>query len=171
MDRPLGPVGVPAPLVARDVSDARARARAATVIRHRPGGRGHAYLVDLDQRVPVQPVAGTTLELRVTTSISCESVHVELQRGGSALAIAAAEFQPPASEAVGEGHLAASTSAQPPAGRRPWRVVLDDLVADETLRYRFVSPEGTTRWHETTVAGWRRQGGTLEGARAEDAEW
>src|SRR5690348_3894376 len=124
MDRPLGPVGVPAPLVARDVSHARARARAATVIRHRPGGRGHAYLVDLDQRVPVQPVAGTTLELRVTTSISCESVHLELQRGGSTLALAAAEFQPPAFEAVGEGHLAASASAQPPAGRRPWRVVL-----------------------------------------------
>src|SRR5438445_11565626 len=72
-------------LVARDVRDARSRARrggGGGGIRHRPEGRGHAYLVEPDQRVPVQPVAGETLELRATTGEGVGELWLELERGG-----------------------------------------------------------------------------------------
>ena len=38
------------------------------MIRHRPTGRGHAYQLEPDQRVPTIPVAGAPIELRVTTA-------------------------------------------------------------------------------------------------------
>ena len=48
------------------------------MIRHRPRGRGHPYLVEPDQRVPVRPVAGEAFELRATTPAA------DSERGGRA---------------------------------------------------------------------------------------
>ncbi len=139
------------------------------MIRHRPLGSGHPYVHDLDQRVPVQPVAGKPLELRATTSRSAASVEVELMRDGASHRLPAERFDPKVAAAPASGHLAAAASAPPSAGRRSWRVVLDDLHADETLRYRFLSDEGRTSWHSVRVGSWRSSGGELfvEGVRVD----
>jgi alpha-glucosidase (family GH31 glycosyl hydrolase) len=131
------------------------------VIRHRPAGRGHAYELDLDQRTPVQPLAGAPLELRATTSRAATTVGLELERNGRRKRLEASPFEPPPPPEAGEGHLAAAASARLSASRRAWRVVLEDLEPSEVLRYRFVSNEGATRWHSVTAASWRDDGGTL----------
>lgn len=125
------------------------------MIRHRPFGSGHPYSADTEQRSPVDPVEGEPLELGVRTSAEVASVTLEWQRDGVA--------QPPLElarvprnsrgQAVDGGHLA-SAQARLARASGGWRTVLDDLVAGERLRYRFVAPHQSTRWFETTVAGW-----------------
>ncbi len=97
-------------------------------------------------------------------------MHVELDRDGRLERIDAEPFEPPAPPAAGAGHLAVAASQPLGRGRRAWRSVLDDLVADETVRYRFVAEGAATRWHEVRVASWRPAGGELDGD-AVDVEW
>jgi alpha-glucosidase (family GH31 glycosyl hydrolase) len=134
------------------------------MIRHRPEGRGHAYLVEPDQRVPVQPVAGEPLELRATTDDGVTELWVELERAGSMQRIAAA-FVPPSAvtaRATQTGHLSSAADGSG-KGRRPeWKVTLEGLAAGEYLHYRFVDVRGShTGWYSTVVAEWRHDGGTL----------
>src|ERR1700675_1159427 len=85
MGRTVGADRHASTLVARDVRNARSRTRlggAGRVIRHRPEGRGHAYLVEPDQRVPTQPVAGNALELRATTGEGVGELWLDLERQG-----------------------------------------------------------------------------------------
>jgi 1,3-alpha-isomaltosidase len=133
------------------------------VIRHRPEGRGHAYLVEPDQRVPVQPVAGEALELRATAG-GVAALWVEIVRDGGRRRIEATAVPPagPSAAATSTGHLSAAADGTGRGLRPEWKVVLDDLAAGESLRYRFVDAEGArTRWHQVVVAGWSREGGDL----------
>jgi alpha-glucosidase (family GH31 glycosyl hydrolase) len=134
------------------------------VIRHLPHGRGHAYLVEPDQRVPTQPVAGQPLELRATTDAGVDRLWVELDRNGrleriDAISVAPAEETAATAEAT---HLSAAAASN--GHRRPqWRVVLEALPAGERLRYRFTGADGSrTRWHSTVVAQWLEDKGALD---------
>src|SRR5258708_1473773 len=153
-------------LVARDVLDARSRARpgGGRMIRHRPEGRGHAYLLEPDQRVPVQPVAGDALELRATTGEGVDSLCLEIERHGAIERVEAARVPrvDDAARAAQTTHLSAAAD-DTGRGRRPeWKVVLDDLAAGERIRYRFTGADGShTRWHATVAADWSPTGGTL----------
>ena len=52
------------------------------MIRHRPFGRGHAYRLEPDQRVPARPAAGEPIELRATTDAGVDRLEVELSTDG-----------------------------------------------------------------------------------------
>ncbi|HEY8724001.1 MAG TPA: TIM-barrel domain-containing protein [Gaiellaceae bacterium] len=134
------------------------------MIRHRPEGRGHAYLVEPDQRVPTQPVAGNALELRATTGEGVGELWLDLERQGVTERIEASRVSP-LDEVVRTAqttHLSAAADGTG-RGRRPeWKVVLDGLSAGERVRYRFAGADGSqTRWHETVTAEWSPTGGTL----------
>jgi 1,3-alpha-isomaltosidase len=134
------------------------------VIRHRPEGRGHAYLVEPDQRVPTQPVGGEPLELRATTEDGVAQLWLELERDGKSERIDASHLSAvdEAAPTVQTTHLSAAAGVG--RRRRPeWKVVLNGLSAGERLRYRFTGADGSrTRWHSTVVAEWLEDGGTLE---------
>ena len=140
------------------------------MIRHRPDGRGHPYLVEPDQRVPIRPVAGVAVELRATTSADTARVLVEIEIDGVATATEATLRGPAFPEVVDdygitaprvdEGHLGdavARLGAQP--GRVSWAIELPPLEAGQVLRYRFVAGAERTRWFEATVCTWQSDGG------------
>ena len=142
------------------------------MIRHRPDGRGHPYLVEPDQRVPIRPVAGVAVELRATTSADTARVLVEIEIDGVATATEATLRGPAFPEVVDdygitaprvdEGHLGdavARLGAQP--GRVSWAIELPPLEAGQVLRYRFVAGAERTRWFEATVCTWQSDGGDL----------
>ena len=143
------------------------------MIRHRPFGLGHPYRVELDQRVPPRPVAGSPIELRATTDEGTTAVHLEVEVDGVVRRLELEVYTPdphgepaPADDhlaaAPADGHLAAAANAPLAPGRRAWRVTLDSHGAGTRLRYRFIDQRGRrTRRHELTVAGWRSGGGTL----------
>jgi alpha-glucosidase (family GH31 glycosyl hydrolase) len=142
------------------------------MIRHRPDGRGHPYLIEPDQRVPVRPVAGRPFELRATTEAGVRAVEVELDRGngvelrtatrrGDAVPEALADYGVTAPRA-GDGHLAevaARLGEQP--GRSWWSVEAPPLPADGRLRYRFAADGRRTRWFEVEACSWEAGHGTL----------
>jgi 1,3-alpha-isomaltosidase len=139
------------------------------VIHHRPLGRGHAYRLEPDQRVPPQPVAGEAVELRVTTPASVSAVTVELELDGRPSRLPLERFKPldearEAGSAADDGHLAAAAAATARRGRQAWRVRVAGAAAGTRLRYRFTASDGTaTRRHETVVAAWTPEGGRLVG--------
>jgi alpha-glucosidase (family GH31 glycosyl hydrolase) len=125
------------------------------VIRHRPYGSGHPYSVDTDQRWPIDPVAGEPLTLGVRSSAGVRQVHLECTRDGQeAMAV---QLERVSRRSRGQeldgGHLA-SAQARLARASGGWSTTLDGLRAGETLRYRFVSDDGSTRWFETTVNAW-----------------
>ncbi len=137
------------------------------MIRHRPSGRGHPYLDDPDQRIPVDPVAGEPIEVRATAPVAAGPLVVELDDGRRL----------PAEPLDG----AVEVARRPGRRRRAWTVRLAARPAGSRLRYAFVAADGSrTRWFEVTIAGWRSTGGRLvveppsgPAARAvpEGAEW
>ena len=142
------------------------------MIRHRPDGRGHAYLVEPDQRVPVRPVADATVELRATTPVGTDGVRVEVEIDGAATVLEASLRGPALPEVVDdygvaapradEGHLSdavARLGAQP--GRISWTAEPPPLAAGQVLRYRFLAGAERTRWFEASVCSWRSIGGEL----------
>jgi alpha-glucosidase (family GH31 glycosyl hydrolase) len=138
------------------------------VIRHRPGGRGHAYRVEPDQRVPVDPVEGEPVELRATTPASVAWVAVELEVEGRTSRVQAAPFVMAAEQrepgSADDGHLALAAAGAPTKGRRSWRAILPALPSGTAVRYRFVAADGTaTRESTFIVAGWSSAGGRLVG--------
>jgi 1,3-alpha-isomaltosidase len=133
------------------------------VIRHHPAGRGHVYLVEPDQRVPVQPLAGETVELRATTAADVESVRVELEVNGSVSTVeASARGQAVAEDAsaslgAGDGHLAAAaTGAARRSNRRAWAAIVDAPTGGR-VRYRFHADGSRSRWFEFGPARWQRE--------------
>ena len=138
------------------------------MIRHRPFGSGHPYSVDTDQRHPVDPVAGETLNLGVRSSAGVARVDLELVRDGGAPAVLplAPVTRRDRGQVVDGGHLA-SAQARLARASGGWNAELDDLRVGETLRYRFVAPDERTRWFETTVTRLDRRGTrTRPGRRA-----
>ena len=142
------------------------------MIRHRPEGRGHAYLLEPDQRVPVQPVAGRPLELRATTGNDVSQVWLELEQGGRSERIEAMRVPraDPAPRPAGETtHLSLAADGSGRGDRPEWKVVLDELQAHAPFRYRFAAHDGSfTRWHTAAAAAWTAEGGVLEVATETD---
>jgi 1,3-alpha-isomaltosidase len=133
------------------------------MIRHRPSGRGHAYQLEPDQRVPASPVAGAPIELRATTDGGAGAPMLELEIDERPHQVSTEPFGIAGNEAgSGDGHLAAAASAQGGGGRSAWRAILPPQAAGTRLRYRFRSATGSrTRWHSVAVAGWQPDGGRL----------
>jgi alpha-glucosidase (family GH31 glycosyl hydrolase) len=136
------------------------------MIRHRPFGRGHPYLIEPDQRVPPHPLAGEPFELRATTSRHVGRVEVELESNG-ALRVCEASLMPGADspgEAT-EGHLAAAARRQEQRGRVAWRAAVPRMPHGSRLRYRFIAHAGErtrrTRWFDVSSARWQTAGGEL----------
>ena len=110
------------------------------MIRHRPEGRGHPYDPNDEQRIPLLPLAGQTLEIRATSHPGLTRAEVE----------------------VGDGRLIEmSDHGLDRRGRRRWVVHLTAPPADTVLRYRIIATDGSpsTRWHQTPVAEWATGGG------------
>jgi len=113
----------------------------------------------------LQPVSGEPLELRATTGGGVSQLWLERERSGSSERIAALRVQ---RVARSRAHC---RRGDPPErrGRRSFRgsgrsgkVVLDELDAHESFRYRFAADDGScTRWHTAVAAAWIAEGGVL----------
>jgi alpha-glucosidase (family GH31 glycosyl hydrolase) len=135
------------------------------VIRHRPAGRGHPYLIEPDQRLPVRPSAGEPIELRATTRTGAGAVQAELERQGAyvrlhATARGAALAGPVAGwgarpARAAEGHLSEAAAREAvQEGRDSWSVTVAPLAHGERLRYRFHGDGGETPWFEVRGCAW-----------------
>ena len=144
------------------------------MITHRPDGIEHPYAVSPDQRVPVLPLAGSSVRLGVVVTpevehVTCEwgDAELTLQPVSSAGAHAAAL-------AGGEGHLS-EAQAKSLGGDGGWSVVTPPV--NEPVRYRFhaYSTEvvQTTEWFQVSPAVWTTSGGEVRGGgdRVRTVEW
>jgi 1,3-alpha-isomaltosidase len=142
------------------------------VIAHQPAGRGHPYLVEPDQRVPVRPLAGKPFELRATTRTGAGTLRVEFERAGARTLVDAELRGAAIAEKVerwgvvaapaGEGHLSETVrlEAERP-DRSAWRVAGPALAPGELLRYRFYADGGRTPWFEVRGCAWLQQAAAL----------
>ena len=136
------------------------------MIRHRPAGRGHPYLVEPDQRVPLRPVVGESFELRATTGAEASCVRAELEARGKRWLVDAVRRGPAIPEVVsdygvtaprvGEGHLSdAVARLGEQRGRISWSVAVPALEPGQRLRYRFLDDASRTRWFEVDAYTWQ----------------
>jgi 1,3-alpha-isomaltosidase len=136
------------------------------MIRHRPYGSGHPYATTGDQRVPAEPVAGESCELRVRASAGVRAVQCEWTDGDQAETwdLRAPDDGVHSGATTDGGHLAAA-QARSLADRRFWSVRTPSLEAGVTYRYRFVAHDDGrrrhTRWYDVTAAEWRDDAGSL----------
>ncbi|ETK34076.1 glycoside hydrolase family 31 protein [Microbispora sp. ATCC PTA-5024] len=137
------------------------------MIRHRPYGSGHAYATTNDQRVPVLPLAGAPVELRVRASERVSGVVAEWDDGTDVVVLPLTPWDPasePDPPSTGDGHLAAAQE-RALGGGPSWRTTTPPLAAGRRHRYRFRmtgGPERVTRWFEVCAGQWRPDGGRLE---------
>jgi len=132
------------------------------MIRHRPEGRGHAYLVEPDQRVPVHRSRGEPLELRATTGGGVSQLWPGARASGSSERIDALRVQrvPAAARTAGEAtHLSvAADGSFRGSGRREGRARRSSTHTIVPLplrrRRRLVH-----RWHTAVAAAWIAEGG------------
>jgi alpha-glucosidase (family GH31 glycosyl hydrolase) len=142
------------------------------MIRHRPEGRGHPYLIEPDQRVPARPLPRRPFELRATTAAAVREVAVELDCGDGIEVRAATMRGEAVPEVIGDygvtaprvggGHLAeaaARLGEQP--GRVSWSVETPPPAVGGSLRYRFAADGRRTRWFEVEACTWEARGGNL----------
>jgi alpha-glucosidase (family GH31 glycosyl hydrolase) len=135
------------------------------MIRHRPEGRGHPYLIEPDARLPLRPVAGEAFEVRATTRPDVDHVAVELSDGCRVEATLRGDATPDVDPVwgitaarPGEGHLSdAAARLGQQAGRISWGA---ELPAKQ-LHYRFVAEGRRTRWFDATTSTWNSEGGSL----------
>jgi alpha-glucosidase (family GH31 glycosyl hydrolase) len=127
------------------------------MIRHKPLGSGHPYSRDTDQRFPVDPVAGEVLALGVRSTEDVTAVYLEYELDGLKMPSRSLERTSRKSrgESLDGGHLAAAQAKLAKVGSG-WTVSLNGLGANQTLRYRFVSDSGNTRWFATGIFGWEK---------------
>jgi alpha-glucosidase (family GH31 glycosyl hydrolase) len=132
------------------------------MIHHRPFGRGHAYRLEPDQRVPARPAAGEPIELRATTDAGVDRLEIELSIDGVRRVelLQLVDLDESASS-TSDGHLAAAAAKLAGTGRRAWRMLLSPLVGGTSLAYRFRAGSRVTRWFDVTIAEWSPQGGQL----------
>jgi 1,3-alpha-isomaltosidase len=138
------------------------------VIRHVPAGRGHPYLIEPDQRVPLRPIEGQPCELRATTERGVQAVQVELE-GDEQVVVVAARLRGQAvpdddpiwgitAPRVNEGHLGEAVAR---LGEQPGRVSWVADAPGARTRYRFSADGQCTDWFEVAPARWQSAGGTL----------
>jgi alpha-glucosidase (family GH31 glycosyl hydrolase) len=134
------------------------------VIRHAPAGRGHPYLIDPDQRVPLRPVAGEPFELRAVVSDDVEAVRVELTVEGR-LEVIAARLRGPAiaeertdyghiAAPAGDGHLTDTARLDAQEGSASWAADISGLPAQTDVCYRFFAGDEPTETFAVTVGEW-----------------
>lgn len=153
------------------------------MIRHLPAGRGHAYLLEPDQRVPLRPVAGESFELRATTRNGADGVRLELEIEGERRFLEArvrGDAVPDVDPTWGitarradDGHLAdAVARLGRQEGRVSWSVEVPGLAAGSALRYRFTEAAGSSAWFDLSSCTWQPTGGELrlDAAGAQVAE-
>jgi len=144
----------------------------AASLSHRPHGSGHPYRYDLDQRVPVTPVAGEPFELRVLTTAGVDQVRVVIETADGPLQVPARPVDPedlvvdvgpfPA-RATEEGHLAAA----PPVAGDGVRAWVAATALDAPATYRIVArhahdgSESVGEAHEVDPGRWQPDGGAL----------
>src|SRR4051794_24916811 len=87
------------------------RAEDASVIRHKPAGRGHAYRASLDQRVPQHPLAGGPVRLGALASPGLAGVQVEVRVGGDSSVYPLQRLETAGASSGADGHLAAAAEA------------------------------------------------------------
>ena len=131
------------------------------MIRHRPFGSGHPYSVDTEQRWPVDPIAGEPVTLGVRTSGPIDAVTLEINGSSRPLQRVVRSSR---GQTQDGGHLA-SAQARLARNEGGWQIVLDDLVAHESYRYRFVAGTEKTRWFSFRASAWRSLEGAATGSR------
>jgi len=154
------------------------------VIRHQPEGRGHAYLIEPDQRLRLRPLAGQPFEVRATTDGGVDGVQVEIECSGMRRIVDAAlrgDAVPDADPVwgitaprVGGGHLSESVAR---LGEQPGRISWTAELPGAPMRYRFRTGGDETEWFDVEPVSWERGGGVLEihgsseRVPAETVEW
>jgi len=141
------------------------------MIRHTPGGSGHPYSTDTEQREPFVPTSDEPLRLGVRTSANVTAVRcaVDIVRSDGTRSTHEHDLHPVAHSSRGStvdgGHLAA---AQSKLGRVAggWSMTLTGLMAGDQITYRFLATTGEetterTRQFTTRVAGWRAAPATV----------
>lgn len=138
------------------------------MITHRPYGSGHPYAESEDQRVPVIPLDGQSVQLRVRASPKVTAVVCEWQTDDAPpleLPLTNPAQQAGAAEQAG-GHLAAAQARAARAAEGAWQVTTPPLRVGHRYAYRFRETQdggasSTTRWFEVTAASWSDSGGKL----------
>lgn len=142
------------------------------MITHRPYGSGHPYAESEDQRVPVTPLDGQAVELRVRASPKVTAVVCEWKADGDQpidlplTNAASAEEEAATATAIDGGHLAAAQARAARAASGSWQVTTPPLQAGRRYAYRFrETQEGgasrTSKWFDVTAASWGDSGGKL----------
>jgi alpha-glucosidase (family GH31 glycosyl hydrolase) len=144
------------------------------VIRHRPFGRGHPYVVDPDQRFPAHPAAGAAFDLGITTDAGARGVELQVESAGArrtfpmrpvpggAVPVEHVEWGAAAGGGA-DGHLAAVEAVAAEPGRSAWTFRHEGLDEGKTIRYRFAAAGmPATGWFELAACAWRSDGGTLD---------
>ncbi|HVU91014.1 MAG TPA: TIM-barrel domain-containing protein, partial [Jatrophihabitans sp.] len=125
----------------------------------------HPYDTSADQRVPVRPLAGETVELRVLAAAAVTEVSCEWDDGKQVHVLPLTRVADrPAGPSGAEGHLAAAAAPRRGAGV-PWSARSLPVVAGAPVRYRFVARSADrvrrTRWFDVVAAQWSAAGGRL----------
>ena len=139
------------------------------MIRHNPFGSGHPYINSNDQRIPVLPEVGKTLELRVYATDDIAKISVEWDDGIEKSILALRRRNAPKEKMTvasdGTTHLSNLMSDDKDV-KGSWCVRTLALSRQSQHRYRFLSidVEGATRrtkWFKVTPAKWVKNAGTL----------
>jgi 1,3-alpha-isomaltosidase len=139
------------------------------MITHRPHGVEHPYATSPDQRVPVLPLAGSTVRLGVLADV--DAVTCEFDGEMLPMARVAQASSDAAALAGGDGHLSAA-QAGALGGEDGWSVESPVLAAGRTYRYRFHTGEFATDWFEVSPGEWTSEPvGTVTGSPVGDVEW
>ncbi len=135
------------------------------MIRHTPGGSGHPYSVDTEQREPFIPVAGESLRLgvRASTDITAVTCTLTVTTATDERRTHNIDLSPAANSSRGRtvdgGHLA-SAQARLSRTQGGWSAMVDGLGAGDHVEYRFTGSSGAgkterTRAFGTRVGAWR----------------
>ena len=139
-----------------------------------PPGSATPYAVSPDQRVPVQPILGSTLTLNVVALPEVTDVRCWWRAPGAAEPIALRMVQDHSADADrtallgGEGHLAAAQAALPQDAA--WTVTMPGLTEPGPYKYRFETvtshgPAYAHRGSRSRPRPGRRRRGQVTGRR------
>lgn len=136
------------------------------MIRHNPPGRGHAYRPSLDQRLPLDPLAGEPVRLGVLATPGLAALDVEVQVGGVCSVYPLDHLEMIAESSSGvDGHLAAAAEAGEETGDMDaWQVDIGPFELTQTVRYRFVDASSgkCTEWWSFAPSAWLPTGGAFQ---------